>query len=235
MDVCGIEVEVIKKEIRNMHLYVLPPSGKVRVSAPLGVSEKTIRLFVASRLPWIKKQISRLENRPTQPESEYVSGETHYLWGQGYCLEVRHSNAAGRIETGDGSLILAVRENSTAGQRENVLNAWYRKQIKAKVRELIEKWEPVIGVKVSEFGVKNMKTRWGTCNTGARRIWLNLQLAKKPLCCLEYVVVHELAHLIVRDHGPAFAALMDRHLPDWRRIRAGLNDSTGFLNGGSSK
>ncbi len=223
MIVSGVEIEVIKKNIKNMHLSVLPPVGKVRISTPLNISDDAIKLFAIAKIGWIRKQIVKYENQPRQSEREYVSGESHYLWGQRYRMEIKHSKTANKIEIKANKLILTVRENSTQQQRENVMNEWYRAEIKAKLPALFEKWESVIGVKPNEYGVKNMLTRWGTCNVKAKRILINLQLAKKPIHCLEYIIVHELVHLIEKTHNSVFVEHMDKFIPNWRVIKDELN------------
>ena len=206
-----------------MHLSVLPPMGKVRISAPLSASDEAINLFAITKIGWIKKQVEKFENQPRQSEREYVSGESHFLWGRRYKLEIRHNKTANNVEIKANKLILTVRENSTQQQRENVINEWYRAEIKAKLPSLIKKWEDIIGVKVNDYGVKKMLTRWGTCNVKDNRIWINLQLAKKPPECLEYVVVHELVHLLEKNHTTVFVGYMDKLLPNWRVIKDDLN------------
>ena len=223
MVVDGIEVEVIKKKIKNMRLSVSAPHGKVRISAPKNLSEDTIRQFVTSKILWVHKQIERFENRPQQAELKYVSGEGHYLWGQKYPLTVIYSNCVSRAELTEEELILTVKEKSTVSQREKVLNQWYREQLKEVIPKLFIKWEREIGVKASEFRIKNMKTRWGTCNPKAKRIWLNLQLIKRPPHCLEYVVVHELCHLLERNHNSVFKGYLKKYLPNWTETRKELN------------
>lgn len=223
MIVYNVKIDVIKKDIKNMHLSVLPPMGKVRISAPRNTSDEAIRLFAVAKIAWIKKQVEKFESQPRQSEREYVSGESHYLWGRRYRLAIRHTNRANNIELKGKKLILTVREKSTQQQRERVMNEWYRNELKDKIPSLIEKWEQIIGVKVDSWGVKNMKTRWGTCNRKDKRIWLNLQLAKKPIKCLEYIVIHELVHLLEKNHNTAFVDYMDKFLPNWRVIKDELN------------
>jgi hypothetical protein len=223
MIVSGVEIDVIKKDIKNMHLSVLPPLGKVRISTPLNTSDEAIRLFAVSKIAWIKKQVEKFENQPRQSEREYVSGESHYLWGRRYRLEVRYSNKANNVETKGNKLFLTVREKSIQQQRENVMNEWYRNELKKRIPSLLQKWEQIMDIKADSWGVKNMKTRWGTCNTKEKRIWINLQLAKKPISCLEYVVVHELVHLLEKNHTPAFVEYMNKFLPDWRVTKDELN------------
>ncbi|NLK52727.1 MAG: M48 family metallopeptidase [Syntrophomonadaceae bacterium] len=221
----GIEVQLFKKNIKNLHLSVLPPNGRVRISAPKRMDDEAIRLFVISKLSWIKKQRSRFENQERQPEREFVSGESHYLWGKRYLLNVIYTNKRKQgVEVRNMTYLdLFVSENSDKEQRQIVMREWYRTEIKALIPLLIEKWEPIIGVKVESWGVKLMKTKWGSCNTVARRIWLNLDLAKKNPACLEYTVVHEMVHLLERLHNERFMAYMDNFLPNWRSTKAELN------------
>jgi predicted metal-dependent hydrolase len=223
MMVSGIEIEVVKKDIRNMHLNVLPPAGRVRISAPYGTTDGAINLFAVKKISWIKKQVVKFQNQARQTEREYVTGESHYLWGRRYRLEIRHSNKANNIELKGNKLILTVREKSTRQQRENVINEWYRAELKAKLPELISKWEEVIGVKSNAVAVKNMLTRWGTCNPETKRVLVNLQLAKKPVKCLEYIVIHELVHLREKTHTNRFVENMDSFMPDWRVVKDELN------------
>lgn len=220
----GVKVEVVRKDIKNLHLGVYPPLGRVRVAVPLVISDEAVRLAVIDKLGWIKRQKAQFAQQPRQSQREMVNGESHYFLGQRYRLRVHEVQAPARMAVrGIASLDLFVRPGACAVQREDVLFAWYRAQLKTLIAALLEKWQPVLGVQVSDWGVKKMKTKWGSCNTTARRIWLNLALAKKPVVCLEYIVVHELVHLIERQHGERFTALMDAHLPNWRVCRATLN------------
>lgn len=225
LTVDNIEIQLIKKNIKNLHLSVLPPDGSVRISAPKEVNDETIRLFAVSKLSWIKKQRAKFKRQERQPEREFVSGESHYFLGQRYLLNVIYTNkrrqgAAIRNKT---YLDLFVRENSGKEQRRKVVREWYRRELKALIPPLISKWEPIIGVKVESWGVKRMKTKWGSCNIAAKRIWLNLELAKKNPACLEYIVVHEMVHFLERLHNEHFVAYMDKFLPNWRSIKAELN------------
>ncbi len=221
--VAEMEIEVVKKKIKNMNLYVLPPDGRVRISAPIKASNESIRQFALSRMDWIRIQVSKIEARPRPAEVQCLTGEKHYLWGGRYHLELRFANRNSGVQAVGNRMLLTVPENSSREQREKILHEWYRRELKDRIPSLLAKWEPVMGVKADSWGVKNMKTRWGTCNPRDRRIWINLQLAKWPVKCLEYVVVHELAHLLVADHSAAFKDHMDRFLPDWRVTRTELN------------
>jgi len=220
-----IEIELTKKNIKNLYLSVHPPDGRVKISAPYRMNMDSIRLFVISKISWIKRQQSKFKNQERQPEREYVSGESHYFLGQRYLLNVIYTNKRKQgVEVRNKKYIdLYVRENAPKHIRERVMIEWYRKQLKELIPPLIAKWEPIIGVKVKEFGVKRMKTCWGTCNTKAKRIWINLELAKKSPTCLEYVIVHEMVHLLERHHNERFKAYMDKFIPNWRAVKAELN------------
>jgi len=223
MTVGDIKIIVVKKAIKNMHLSVLPPDGKVRITIPMSTNDETIRLFAITKLTWIKAQIAKFEYQPRQTEREYVNGESHYFWGKRYRLQLAYATKANGIRFIGNTVVLKVHEDSTIKQRENYVNEWYRAELKKRIPPLIEHWEKVLDVKVKDFGVKNMKTRWGTCNSKAARIWINLQLAKKPIKCLEYIVLHEMLHLIEKNHGKNFVTLMDMHMPDWRTTKEMLN------------
>lgn len=224
--VSGIAVEVVRKDIKNLHLGVYPPNGRVRVAVPLVVSDEAVRLAVIDKLAWIRRQKVRFAQQPRQSEREMVNGESHYFLGRRYRLRVHEHDAPARVALrGVASLDLFVRPGSSVEQREAVLLRWHREQLKALIPPLLEKWQPVLGVQIAAWGVKKMKTKWGSCNVDARRVWINLELAKKPPQCLEYLVVHELVHLLERQHNERFTALMDRFLPNWRSSRNSLNRS----------
>jgi predicted metal-dependent hydrolase len=219
-------VNVVRKDIKNLHLAVCPPDGWVRVSAPLRVNDEAVRLAVISKLAWIKRQQAKFAGQERQSAREYISGESHYYWGRRYLLNVIYHDAPPRVVVRNNTkLDLYVRTGSDLARRERALLAWYRQQLKAAIPPLVAKWEDVMGVQVAEWRVKRMKTRWGTCNVQARRIWLNLELVKKPPNCLEYIVVHEMVHLLERLHNERFVAYMDQFLPQWRLLRAELNQA----------
>lgn len=223
--VANIPVEVVKKKIKNMHLSVLPPDGKVRVSAPETLSDESIVMFVRTKIGWIRKQQEKFELQPRQSERQYVSGETLYVWERQFFLQVEYSYKGNSLVLVGDKAILTVRKESTAKQRENFVNEWYRTLLKAEVEKYLPKWERITGLKCSGWQSKYMTTKWGTCNTSTGKIWLNLQLAKKPIECLEYVILHELSHLKVKNHGPEFVAILDQHMPYWREYKRQLNDS----------
>ncbi|MCX6930183.1 MAG: SprT family zinc-dependent metalloprotease [Verrucomicrobia bacterium] len=220
----GLAVQIVRKAIKNLHLGVYPPNGRVRVAAPLAVTDAAVRLAVIGKLGWIKRQQARFEAQPRQSEREMVSGESHYFLGSRYRLRVIERNGATSVALRNKSTLeLHVRPETDAGQRNRILHHWYRRQLKELIPPLIEKWQMVLGVAVEEWGVKKMKTKWGTCNIEARRIWLNLELAKKPVPCLEYIIAHEMVHLLERHHNDRFIAIMDKSLPHWRSCRHQLN------------
>lgn len=221
-----LKVEVVRKDIKNLHLGVYPPEGRVRVAAPLLVDDEAIRLAVISKLTWIKRQQNRFLAQERQSEREYIYRESHYFLGHHYLLNVIEHKGPSRVEiTNKTRIDLYVPIGSDASKREQVLLEWYRRELKALIPSLIEKWEGPLGVTVDDWGVKKMKTKWGSCNIKARRIWLNLELAKKPAQCLEYVVVHEMVHLLERNHTDRFRELMDRFMPQWRLYRDELNQA----------
>ena len=220
----GIRVEVVRKDIKNLHLGVYPPMGRVRVAVPLVISDEAVRLAVIDKLGWIKRQKTKFVQQPRQSQREMVNGESHYFLGKRYRLRVHEVDAPARLAVrGIASLDLFVRPGATAAQREEVMQRWYREQLKALVPALLDKWQPLLGVQASYWGIKQMKTKWGSCNPASKRLWFNLELAKKPVACLEYIVVHELIHLLERRHSDRFTTLMDEFLPQWRTCRDTLN------------
>ena len=221
--VANIAIDVVRKDIKNLHLAVYPPTGRVRIATPLRLSDEALRLFAISKLSWIKKHQKRFASQERQTEREYVSGESHYYNGKRYILEVIFDNAKPKVVLGHKKLKLFVRESNTKHQRAAVLAEWYRERLKEQIPSLIEKWKKRTGIEVRSWGIKQMKTRWGTCNVRAQRIWLNLELAKKPIRCLEYVLVHEMIHLSERKHTERFIALMTEFIPQWRSHKEELN------------
>jgi len=217
-------VQIVRKDIKNLHLGVYPPQGRVRVAAPLAVSDEAVRLAVIGKLGWVKRQQAGFNAQARQSRREMVSGESHYLLGKRYRLRVVEREGTNAVELrGKSRLTLYVRPGTSTEQRDCLLQRWYRGHLRLLIPPLLAKWEPVLGVRVAHWGIKRMKTRWGTCNAEARRIWVNLELAKKPLRCLEYIVVHEMVHLLERHHNDRFTKIMDRHLPHWRLCRDELN------------
>lgn len=220
----GLPVEIVRKAIKNLHLGVYPPHGRVRVAAPLAVSDGAVRLAVIGKLRWIKKQQAKFAAQPRQSEREMVSGESHYYLGKRYRLRVvRHNGPDHVLLQNRSALELYVRREADSEERELVLERWYRECLRELALPLLVKWESRLGVAPVAWGIKKMKTKWGACNVRARRIWLNLELVKKPIQCLEYLIVHELAHLIERRHNERFVGLMDDSFPRWRLYQRELN------------
>lgn len=218
-----IAVDVIKKDIKNIHLSVNPPTGKVRISAPLRMDIDTIRVFAITKLSWIKSQQKKLREQERETPREYIDRESHYVWGKRYLLRVVEKDAAPGIELAHSKLILRIRPATSRERRREVLEAWYREKLKQAVPALLAKWEPVMGVKVKRFFVQRMKTKWGSCTPRTGSIRLNTDLAKKPPGCLEYIVLHEMAHLLEPTHNARFVALMDGYMPKWRFYKDELN------------
>lgn len=225
LNISGIPIEVCKKNIKNMHLYVKAPNGHVMVSAPHSMSDAAIEHFVRTKATWIKKQVANFNNQLRQSERKYVSGESIYVWGKQYYLQIEYGNKSSLVLSGDKA-ILTVREESSTEQRESFIREWDRKILKAEITRLLPKWESRTGLEVSGWQTKYMTTRWGTCNEKTGKIWLNLQLAKKTPECLEYVILHELIHLVEKKHNEHFFSMMDKYMPMWREIKNSLNGQT---------
>ena len=224
MDVGRTPVEVVRKDIKNLHVGVYPPNGRVRVAAPLYLDDNAVRLAVISRLGWIRRQQAGFAQQDRQSQRELVSGESHYFEGRRYRLSVLECDGRPSVRlTNNTTMTLRVRPGSDRVAREAVLDRWYRRQLRTRLSALLAKWEPRIGVRVGEVRIKKMKTCWGSCNREAGRVWLNLELVKKQPSCLEYILVHEMVHLIERRHNERFRDLMDRHMPQWRMHRDALN------------
>ena len=216
-------VDVVLKDIKNIHLSVYPPHGAVRISAPKRMSLDTIRLFAVSRLAWIRQQQKKLREQERESPREYIERESHYVWGKRYLLVVQEADAASSIELTHSRLILRVRPGTSEEKREAIVDDWYRQQVRKAVPPLLDRWQPLIGVEAERFFVRRMKTKWGSCNHDARAIRLNTELARKPPECLEYIVVHELIHLLEPTHNTRFAALMNRFMPKWQLYSDVLN------------
>lgn len=223
IDLGNLQIEVVRKKIKNLHLSVLPPLGRVRIAAPGHMNLDTIRVFVISRLAWIKAQQRKMQVQQREAPREYVDRESHYVWGRRYLLKRVELEAAPAIELKHSKLVLQVRPGTDEVRSREILDAWYREQIRAAVPELIAKWEPVLGVRVGRVFVQRMKTRWGSCNPATGAIRLNTDLAKKPPECLEYIVVHEMTHLLEPSHNARFVSLMALFMPQWRHLRDELN------------
>jgi predicted metal-dependent hydrolase len=225
LTVRGIDIEVVYKDIKNLHIGVYPPTGRVRVAAPKRLDEDRVRLAVIQRLTWIKQQQKQLRDAVRQSEREMVTGESHFVWGSRLRLRVIERPGPAHVEVDHDRLLLYVPEGTDQEARMKVLQRWHRRELRRAAEPLIKQWELAVEQRVSQWGIKRMKTKWGSCNRESGRIWLNLELAKKHPLCLEYVVVHELAHLLERNHGERFTKLMDSLLPDWRARRDELNNA----------
>lgn len=223
LELGDIAVDVVFKDIKNVHLGVHPPTGRVRISAPSRMSLETIRVFAISKLGWIKQQQGQLLQQARETPREFLDRESHYVWGRRYLLEIIEADAAPFVELKHSKMLLCVRPGTSAAKMRAIVDDWSRAQIKQAVPSLIAKWEPLLGVKVERFFVQKMKTKWGSCNTECNNIRLNTELAKKPVEFLEYIVVHEMAHLVERTHNDRFIKIMDNALPQWRLHRDLLN------------
>jgi len=219
----GIPVDVTFKRIKNVHLSVYPPNGSVRISAPERMSLDTIRVFAISKLGWIKQQQRKLREQERETPREYLNRESHYLWGKRYLLRVIEGGQAPSIEVQYSRLLLRIHPGATEEKKQEIVSQWYRTEIRTAVHAMIARWTPVMGVTVNRFFIQQMKTKWGSCNPRAGTIRLNTDLAKKPKECLEYIVLHEMAHLLEPTHNARFIALMDGFMPNWRLRRDQLN------------
>jgi len=218
-----ITVDVVLKDIKNIHLSVYPPNGRVRISAPSRMRLDTIRVFAIARLGWIKQQQKKLQEQERETPREYVDRESHYVWGKRYLLKVIEGNEAPSVALQHSRMLLRVRPGTDAKKKQAIVEAWYRRQLKNAVPPLIARWEPLMGVKVERFFVQRMKTKWGSCNHDARSIRLNTELAKKPRECLEYIVVHEMTRVLEPTHNARFVSLMNQFMPQWKFYQGQLN------------
>jgi predicted metal-dependent hydrolase len=219
----NINIDVVLKDIKNVHLSVLPPLGKVRISAPNRMNLEAIRMFAITKLAWIKSQKSKMLKQEREGVKNYVSRESHYFLGKRYLLKVVEVNDKPSVLINHNNIILNVKPNSTSEQRQILLQEWYRCQLKEMAIKMIKKLERKMNVEVGEVAIRKMKTRWGSCNNKSKKINLNLELAKKPLQCLEYIIVHEMVHLIERKHNERFLAYMNKFLPNWKSYKENLN------------
>lgn len=221
----NIPVEVEWKQIKNIHLTVYPPDARVHISAPVNMQPDSIRLYIISKLEWIHKRMEMIRSQARQSEREYVSGENHYFKGIRYRLNVVYHQAPPFIKIAGTQFInLYVREGSSTEKRAEILREWYRAELKETLKPLIERWEEILQVKARHWEVKQMKTLWGSCNHKTQRLIFNLELIKKPSHCIEYIVAHEMTHLIERLHNTRFTAILDAHISNWRSIKDELNE-----------
>lgn len=220
----SLSLQLNRKAIKNLHISVLPPDGRIRVSAPEQMTETAIRMAVVSRIPWIKKQQRDFAAQPRQSDRDMVSGECHYFWGKRHRLSVIERAGRHEVKVSGGKIHMFVNSGTSVENRALVLAEFYRAQLKTQVEKLIPEWQQRMAVEVADWSVKKMKTKWGSCNVSVKRIWLNLELAKKPPECLEYILVHELVHLLERKHNERFRIYMDKFMPNWRERRNLLNN-----------
>jgi len=217
-----VTLEVVRKQIRSVRLSVSPPAGRVRIAAPIRVGLETLRAFALTKLGWIRKQQVRLRRQPVDPPRQHLDGETHFVWGRPCLLKVEETDAPPSVELTQAALVLRVRPGASVQKREAVIDAWRRRMLEEAAPPLIAKWEPVMGVKVGRVLTRRMRSRWGTCNTRSHSIRLNTELVARPVECLEYVIVHEMTHLLEPTHNRRFKALMSRFMPDWAVHRQAL-------------
>lgn len=223
LTVRGIDVDVVYKEIKNLHIAVYPPMGRVRVAAPSRLGDEQVRLAVIQRLAWIRKQRAQLRSAFRQSEREMTTGESHFVWGARRRLKVVERPGRPHVEIEGTRLLLYVPASSDPDARRSILERWYRDQLRSALQSCIAEWEERLNLSVPRWTIRRMKTKWGSCNRESRHIWFNLELAKKHPDCLEYIVVHEMTHYLERGHGERFTTLMDTHMPDWRSRRDLLN------------
>lgn len=224
ISVSNITIDVIRKDIKNIHLAVYPPTGRVRIAAPLTVNDDAIRLFAISKLSWIKRHQREFYVQERVSPREYKQRESHYFQGRRYLMKIIENDEPPKVILRTRTYIeLYVRPNTSLKKRQEVITEWYRVELKKLIPDIINKWEKSLNVNLYEWQVKQMKTNWGTCNINKKRILINLELAKKPLHCLEYVILHEMVHLLERHHNERFLYYMDTFLPNWKQIRAELN------------
>jgi predicted metal-dependent hydrolase len=218
-----IPVDVIRKDIKNVHLSVHPPTGRVRIAAPERMSLDTVRVFAIAKLPWIKKQQRKLREQERETARDYIDRESHYVWGKRYLLKVVEADRPATVELSHGRMILRVRRGMAKAKRQAIVEEWHRELVRKAVPPLIEKWQRLMGIRVKRFFVQRMKTKWGSCNDRGGSIRLNTDLARKPVECLEYIVLHEMVHLLESTHNARFMTLMDQFMPKWQSYRDVLN------------
>lgn len=219
----GIAIDVVYKDIKNLHIAVYPPRGQVRVAAPHRLDDEAVRLAVVHRLPWINKRRQALQTVVRQSQREMVTGESHYVWGLRHRLKVVEHPGRAHVEIEGDRLLLYVPPGTTAQKRRDLVGRWQREQLRQRIPALIGKWEPIVGREVRRWSIRRMKTKWGSCNRESGHICFNLELAAKHPDLLEYIAVHEMVHLLERSHNDRFQELMDGFLPRWRSMRDALN------------
>ena len=218
----NIDIHFEKKHIKNMYIHIKAPDGKIKIAAPVSASEEDIKKFALSKISWIRRCRKKLADKPRPVELNYVSGETLWLLGKQYPLHVEHGGI-NKVFVKEPEIILQIRRNTAKASKKKIIEEWYRDVLKKIVPVVLKKWENTIGVKTAEWRIQNMRTKWGTCNIRERRIVLNLHLAKRSPDCLEFVIIHELIHLLEKSHGTKFKNLMDSYCPNWKVIRKSLS------------
>jgi predicted metal-dependent hydrolase len=223
ISISNFKIDVVRKNIKNIHLAVYPPTGRVRIAAPLKVNDDAIRLFAISKLSWIKRYQRKFEGQERIGPREYKNRESHYFQGKRYLLNIIEADEPPRVIIKNKTYIdLYLRPGTLVEKRHGIITEWYRVELKKQIPAMIEKWEKVLNIEVNEWKLKQMKTKWGSCNIEKKRIWINLELAKKPDCCLEYIIVHEMVHLMERLHNERFLYYMDKYLPNWKQLKTQL-------------
>ena len=224
IEISDFTIDVVRKNIKNMHLAVYPPTGRIRIAAPLNIDDDAVKLFAISKLAWIKRNQRNFKQQDRQSARSYIQRESHYFQGRRYLLRVTEHDAPPFVEIKSKTYIdLYIRPETTIAKRNEIMNEWYRTELKKQIPEIIKTWETKLGLEIDDWQIKLMKTKWGTCNIEKRKIWLNLELAKKPIYCLEYIIVHEMLHLLERHHNDKFLNYMNTYLPKWKQIKSELN------------
>ena len=224
IEISDFTIDVVRKNIKNMHLAVYPPTGRIRIAAPLNIDDDAVKLFAISKLAWIKRNQRNFKQQDRQSARSYIQRESHYFQGRRYLLRVTEHDAPPFVEIKSKTYIdLYIRPETTIAKRNEIMNEWYRTELKKQIPEIIKTWETKLGLEIDDWQIKLMKTKWGTCNIEKRKIWLNLELAKKPIYCLEYIIVHEMLHLLERHHNDIFLNYMNTYLPKWKQIKSELN------------
>jgi predicted metal-dependent hydrolase len=224
IEISDFTIDVVRKNIKNMHLAVYPPTGRIRIAAPLNIDDDAVKLFAISKLAWIKRNQRNFKQQDRQSARSYIQRESHYFQGRRYLLRVTEHDAPPFVEIKSKTYIdLYIRPETTIAKRNEIMNEWYRTELKKQIPEIIKTWETKLGLEIDDWQVKLMKTKWGSCNIEKRKIWLNLELAKKPIYCLEYIIVHEMLHLLERHHNDIFLNYMNTYLPKWKQIKSELN------------
>lgn len=226
LQVNNVDIDVIKKDIKNIHLAVYPPDARVRISAPFSYDDETIKLFAVSKWGWIKDNIEVIKNQTRIPPKDYISGESHYLFGKRYMLKVVEGKKSSIDIEGVNKIVITVRKNATKDSKKKMMESWYREQLTKKLNILVPAWEEKTGLKINSWQIKKMKTRWGSCNINKKSINFNLELAKRQVKEMEYVILHELSHLVEKTHNQRFVSHLETYMPNWKLYRKELNSLT---------